>query len=98
MNKPETIHVGSLSASIKLNEEKGKMQINKKILSIIFVGILSLSIAIPLFNLPSAEAQTGVFKNTFPLVGALPNPVGIGQQTSYCRSYSATLLQPDGME
>jgi hypothetical protein len=57
------------------------MQSNKNILSIIFVGILALSMTIPLLNLPSTEAQAGVFKNTFPLVGALPNPVGVGQQT-----------------
>ncbi len=57
------------------------MQLNKKILAVIFVGILSLSMTIPILNLPSAEAQAGVSKNTFPLVGALPNPVGVGQQT-----------------
>jgi hypothetical protein len=57
------------------------MQQNKKIFAIIIVGILSLSIGIPLLDLPSAEAQAGVSKNTFPLVGALPNPVGVGQET-----------------
>jgi hypothetical protein len=52
-----------------------------KLLSILFVGILTLSIAMPLLNLQPAQAQEGVFKNTFPLIGALPNPVGVGQQT-----------------
>jgi hypothetical protein len=50
-------------------------------MAIIFVGILSISIAIPLLGLPLAIAQTGVSKNTFPLVGAMPNPVGVGQET-----------------
>jgi hypothetical protein len=47
----------------------------------LFVGILVLSIAVPLLALPSVNAQAGVSKNTFALVGAMPNPVGVGQET-----------------
>jgi hypothetical protein len=57
------------------------MQTNKKLLSTLFVGILVLSIAVPLLSLPITSAQTGVSKNTFALVGAMPNPVGVGQET-----------------
>ena len=57
------------------------MQSNKKLLATLFVGILVLSIAVPLLSLPIASAQTGVSKNTFALVGAMPNPVGVGQET-----------------
>ena len=57
------------------------MQLNKKILSTIIVGILFFSTAIPLITLPGANAQAGVFKNTFPLIGSMPNPVGVGQET-----------------
>ena len=52
-----------------------------KLLYILIVGILAFSIAMPLLNLQPTQAQTGVTKNTFPLVGALPNPVGVGQET-----------------
>jgi hypothetical protein len=40
---------------------------------------LMLTIAITLVALPNANAQTT--KNTFALIGALPNPVGVGQET-----------------
>ena len=43
------------------------MQTNKKLLATLFVGILVLSIAVPLLSLPIASAQAGVSKNTFPL-------------------------------
>ncbi|MCW4000754.1 MAG: PQQ-binding-like beta-propeller repeat protein [Candidatus Bathyarchaeota archaeon] len=54
---------------------------HKKLLTILFVGILSILLALPMINTPSANAQTGVSKNTFPLIGALPNPVGVNQET-----------------
>jgi hypothetical protein len=43
--------------------------------------ILVSAMAIPFIALPAANAQTGVKKNTFAIIGALPNPVGVGQET-----------------
>jgi outer membrane protein assembly factor BamB len=40
--------------------------------------ILMLTIAIPVAALPTASAQT--VKKTYPFIGALPNPVGVGQE------------------
>ncbi len=51
-----------------------------KTMAIIITVILALS-AIPLVTLQTVNAQTGVSKNTFPLIGAMPNPVGVGQET-----------------
>jgi len=42
---------------------------------------LTLTIAVPLVALPTANAQAPKTKNTFPLIGALPNPIGVGQET-----------------
>src|SRR3990172_12619104 len=52
---------------------------NKK--SAVITSIMVITIALTLFALPAANAQTGVTKNTFAIVGALPNPVGVGQET-----------------
>jgi hypothetical protein len=37
--------------------------------------------ALTLVAIPTASAQAGVTKNTFAIVSALPNPVGVGQET-----------------
>ncbi len=56
------------------------MQTNKIKATIIGI-ILVLTIAIPLLTLPTTNAQTGVSKNSFALIGSMPNPVGVGQET-----------------
>ena len=56
------------------------MQTNK-IMAIIIAIIIVSTIVIPVVNLPTVNAQTGVFVNSFPLIGAMPNPVGVGQET-----------------
>src|SRR3990172_7582695 len=67
------------SKDIDKLKEKKKMTKNKT--SAIIGTILVITIALTLFALPSVNAQAGVSKNTFAIVGALPNPVGIGQET-----------------
>lgn len=57
------------------------MLLKNKYLTIAIAIILVTSIAIPLAYLPTANAQAGVSKNTFAVVGAMPNPVGVGQET-----------------
>ena len=49
--------------------------------SAMIASMMVITIALTLFALPTANAQTGVSKNTFAYVGAMPNPVGVGQQT-----------------
>lgn len=49
--------------------------------SAIIASILVTTIVITLFALPAVNAQAGVFKDTFAYVGAMPNPVGVGQET-----------------
>jgi hypothetical protein len=55
---------------------KGNNKINRN--TAIIALLLTLTIAIPIAALPTASAQTG--KKTFPYIGALPNPVGVGQE------------------
>ena len=53
---------------------------NKRILSTTLALLLVVSIAIPLFASTNANAATtGI--TTYPFVEAIPNPVGVGQQT-----------------
>jgi outer membrane protein assembly factor BamB len=50
-----------------------------KTMATMIAVLLTLTIAIPLFALPSANAASTV--KTYPLIEALPNPVGVGQKT-----------------
>ncbi len=43
--------------------------------------MLTLMIVLAIGAVPSAFAQAGVSKNTFAFIGAMPNPVGVGQET-----------------
>jgi len=52
------------------------MNAQKKLVAIAL--FLMLTIAVPLIAVPTASAAT---MNTFPIIGALPNPVGVGQET-----------------
>src|SRR3972149_780422 len=52
------------------------MNAQKKLVAIAL--FLMLTIAVPLIALPTASAAE---MNTFPIIGALPNPVGVGQET-----------------
>jgi hypothetical protein len=60
----------------KTEKEREKMNNKKSYLIVLF---LMLTIAIPLFAIPSATAQTAT--KTFPFIEAIPNPVGVGQRT-----------------
>ena len=60
--------------------------------------ILMMTIAVPLIALPSANAQTNT-KKTFAFLGALPNPVGAGQEVLLHYGITDQLsLQPEGWE
>jgi outer membrane protein assembly factor BamB len=52
---------------------------NKTAIATITTICLMISLAIPLFALPTANAQ--VTRVTYAYIGATPNPVGIGQET-----------------
>lgn len=52
-----------------------------KLLMTLLAAILVTTLAVQYLSVPAANAQAGVSKNTFPLIGAMPNPVGVGQET-----------------
>jgi hypothetical protein len=53
-------------------------ELKNKTMTIIIVTILLTSMAIALLEIPTATAGT---KQTYPVIGATPNPVGVGQET-----------------
>lgn len=55
------------------------MNKDKKIISIMTL-ILVLTFAVPLFALPTAISQTSSRMKTYAVVGATPNPIGVGQE------------------
>lgn len=56
---------------------KGKTTINRN--AAIIALLLTLTIALPIAALPTVNAQTQE-KKTYPYIGAVPNPVGVGQE------------------
>jgi outer membrane protein assembly factor BamB len=55
-----------------------KVKYMKTIVKTLFVVVLMVAIAFPMTTLPTEAAPTSA-KATFALVGAMPNPVGLGQ-------------------
>ena len=66
----------------KKNKGKEKMQKNKnKTLAILIVSILMFSMVASMTLLPSANGALKLLtKQSYAYVGAMPNPVGIGQK------------------
>jgi outer membrane protein assembly factor BamB len=54
--------------------ENGKRKLKLTMITL----LLTLTIAIPMASLPAASAQNT--KKTYPYIGALPNPIGVGQE------------------
>ncbi len=61
----------------KLKEKENYMQISKKTAAAIAILLISL-FAVSLFAMPNANAQQTM--KSYPFLGAVPNPVGVGQE------------------
>jgi hypothetical protein len=57
--------------------EKRMMNLKSKSMTTLIAVLLTLTIAVPFFALPTANAQST--RITYPLIEALPNPVGVNQ-------------------
>jgi hypothetical protein len=69
-----------LNGKIKTKEKKDKMQISKSKTTATAISLfLLLAIAVSLVALPNANAASTA--KTYPVIGATPNPVGVGQET-----------------
>ena len=55
-------------------------KLKNKTMTTLIALILMLTIAIPLLALPATSGQETGRKVTYPFIGAVPNPVGIGQE------------------
>jgi len=67
------------------------MNRNKKI-TICFTLLLAITVAIPLSTLPNAYAANTM--KTYALIGASPNPIGVGQETLIWLGISAQCSHP----
>ena len=88
-----------------------KITINKNTAAISLILVMAIAIiALPLNTLPAANAQPPSSKKTYAQIGAIPNPVGVGQEVllhiaiftptpnkNYLwQGFTATITAPDG--
>ena len=56
--------------------------------------MLIATIVISIFALPNANAQTSKTKNTFPIIGVHPNPIGVGQEVLIVTGITHPTMEP----
>ena len=67
--------------SLILEEKKQLKNKNEFAMTLLVIFALSIVTSIPLTSIPIANAQETPTMKTYPIVDAIPNPVGVGQET-----------------